>query len=71
MIDIKDLRKTFRSKDRKTKGAVVEAVRSVNFAVKKGEIWTAGAQWRGQDHDDAHAVHAADAHKRYRNHRRL
>jgi ABC-2 type transport system ATP-binding protein len=39
MIDIKDLRKTFRSKDRKTKGAVVEAVRSVNFAVKKGEIF--------------------------------
>ena len=39
MIDIKDLRKTFRSKDRKTKGAVVEAVRSINFAVKKGEIF--------------------------------
>jgi ABC-2 type transport system ATP-binding protein len=39
MIDIKDLRKTFRSKDRKTKGAVVEAVRSINFAVEKGEIF--------------------------------
>jgi len=39
MIDIKDLRKTFRSKDRKTKGAAVEAVRSINFAVKKGEIF--------------------------------
>jgi len=39
MIDIKDLRKTFRSKDRKTKGAIVEAVRSINFAVKKGEIF--------------------------------
>jgi ABC-2 type transport system ATP-binding protein len=39
MIDVKDLRKTFRSKDRKTKGAIVEAVRSINFAVKKGEIF--------------------------------
>jgi ABC-2 type transport system ATP-binding protein len=39
MIDIKDLRKTFRSKDRKAKGAVVEAVRSINFAVQKGEIF--------------------------------
>jgi ABC-2 type transport system ATP-binding protein len=39
MIDVKDLRKTFRSKDRKTKGALVEAVRSINFAVKKGEIF--------------------------------
>jgi ABC-2 type transport system ATP-binding protein len=39
MIDIKDLRKSFRSKDRKTKGTVVEAVRSINFAVQKGEIF--------------------------------
>jgi hypothetical protein len=34
MIDIKDLRKTLRSKDRKTKGAVVEAVRSINFRIR-------------------------------------
>jgi len=39
MIDVKELRKTFRSKDRKSKGAVVEAVRSINFTVKKGEIF--------------------------------
>jgi ABC-2 type transport system ATP-binding protein len=37
MIQVKDLRKTFRSKDRKSKG--LEAVRSINFAVKKGEIF--------------------------------
>jgi ABC-2 type transport system ATP-binding protein len=39
MIEVKDLRKTFRSKDRKSKGATVEAVRSINFAVQKGEIF--------------------------------
>jgi ABC-2 type transport system ATP-binding protein len=39
MIQVKDLRKTFRSKDRKSKGAMVEAVRSINFAVQKGEIF--------------------------------
>jgi ABC-2 type transport system ATP-binding protein len=39
MIQVKDLRKTFRSKDRKSKGATVEAVRSINFAVQKGEIF--------------------------------
>lgn len=39
MIQVKDLRKTFRSKDRKSKGASVEAVRSINFAVQKGEIF--------------------------------
>src|ERR1700683_126856 len=39
MIQIKDLRKTFRSKDRKSKGATLEAVRSINFAVNKGEIF--------------------------------
>jgi ABC-2 type transport system ATP-binding protein len=39
MIQVKDLRKSFRSKDRKSKGATVEAVRSINFAVQKGEIF--------------------------------
>jgi ABC-2 type transport system ATP-binding protein len=39
MIQVKDLRKTFRSKARKSKGATVEAVRSINFAVQKGEIF--------------------------------
>jgi ABC-2 type transport system ATP-binding protein len=39
MIQVKDLGKTFRSKDRKSKGAMVEAVRSINFAVQKGEIF--------------------------------
>jgi ABC-2 type transport system ATP-binding protein len=39
MIQVKELRKTFRSKDRKSKGATVEAVRSINFAVQKGEIF--------------------------------
>jgi len=39
MIQIKDLRKTFRSKDRKSKGATLEAVRSINFAVQKGEVF--------------------------------
>jgi ABC-2 type transport system ATP-binding protein len=39
MIEVKDLRKTFPSKDRKAKGAIVEAVRGINFAVKKGEIF--------------------------------
>ena len=39
MIQVKDLRKTFRSKDRKSKGATVEAVRSINFAVHKGEVF--------------------------------
>jgi ABC-type antimicrobial peptide transport system ATPase subunit len=38
MIQVKELRKTFRSKDRNSKGATVEAVRSINFAVQKGEI---------------------------------
>lgn len=39
MIDVKELRKTFRSKDRKSKGVLVEAVRSINFSVQKGEIF--------------------------------
>jgi ABC-2 type transport system ATP-binding protein len=39
MIQVKDLRKTFRSKDRKSKGAMVEAVRGIDFAVQKGEIF--------------------------------
>src|ERR1700679_1235060 len=39
MLQVKDLRKTFRSKDRKSKGAPVEAVRSINFAVQKSEIF--------------------------------
>ncbi len=39
MIQVKDLRKTFRSKDRKSKGAAVEAVRGINFAVQKGEVF--------------------------------
>jgi ABC-type multidrug transport system ATPase subunit len=39
MIDVKDLRKTFRSKDKKSKGAAVEAVNGINFAVQKGEIF--------------------------------
>ena len=38
MIQVKDLRKTFRSKDRKSKDAV-EAVRGISFAVRKGEIF--------------------------------
>lgn len=39
MIQIKELRKTFRSKDRKSKGAPVEAVRGIDFTVQKGEIF--------------------------------
>ncbi|HEX3397355.1 MAG TPA: ATP-binding cassette domain-containing protein [Steroidobacteraceae bacterium] len=39
MIQVKDLRKTFRSRDRNSKRATVEAVRSINFAVAKGEIF--------------------------------
>jgi ABC-2 type transport system ATP-binding protein len=39
MIEIKDLRKTFSSRGRKSNGAVVEAVRSINFAVQRGEIF--------------------------------
>ena len=33
MIQVKDLRKTFRPQGRKSKGATVEAVRSIYFAV--------------------------------------
>jgi ABC-2 type transport system ATP-binding protein len=39
MIEVKDLRKTFRAKDKKSKGAVVEAVSGINLAVERGEIF--------------------------------
>jgi ABC-2 type transport system ATP-binding protein len=39
MIVVSDLLKTFPSKDRKSKGAIVEAVRSISFSVDKGEIF--------------------------------
>jgi ABC-2 type transport system ATP-binding protein len=39
MIEVKDLRKTFPSKNRKTKGAIVEAVCGINFAVHEAEIF--------------------------------
>jgi ABC-2 type transport system ATP-binding protein len=39
MIEIKALRKTFSSRGGKSKGALVEAVRSINFAVQRGEIF--------------------------------
>ncbi len=47
MLQVKDLRQTFRSKDRKSKGATVEAVRSINFTFEKGEIFGLGviASW--------------------------
>ncbi|HEY0746990.1 MAG TPA: ATP-binding cassette domain-containing protein [Steroidobacteraceae bacterium] len=39
IIEVKDLRKTFHSKDKKSKGAVVEAVSGINLVVQRGEIF--------------------------------
>ena len=39
MIAVKELRKTFRSKDKKSRGSVVEAVSGLNLVVQKGEIF--------------------------------
>ncbi len=39
MIAVKELRKTFRSKDKKSKGLVIDAVCGLNLVVEKGEIF--------------------------------
>jgi ABC-2 type transport system ATP-binding protein len=39
MIEVKDLRKTFRSKDKKSKSSIVEAVSGLNLEVRRGEVF--------------------------------